>query len=134
MKKHQDEIAALTVRNGVIVDARPRAVKKWLVRLWFTMLVIGAALGAMALAEPPQAKADEDSYAYALARAGYNGPIVSWVARGHTICRLQAEGTPLSAIAIGIVATTGSGIYTEDAYEIIGIANDHLCNQARMRV
>jgi hypothetical protein len=90
-------------------------------------LAILAALASASLLASPDAKASNMTYLYALADAGYRGSDAAWLDTGYDICQLQAAGVDTSLIASKIVVTTGSGIYTADAYEIIGIANMHLC-------
>lgn len=80
------------------------------------------------------AHADAHSYVVSLANAGYTGPVVKWLSMGYDICSLEAHGVPASLIASKIVVTTGEGIYSADAYEIIGITNAELCSDSGMAV
>lgn len=76
----------------------------------------------------PTANADLESYLRTLAGEGYDGPIEFWTRLGNGICAAQRAGHSAHDIAVYIVTHTGRGIYMEDGYEVIGIANDHLCN------
>lgn len=116
----------ISVYKGEIVDTPLTRRQKIRVRIGLVLMVAGAILGAMWLATP-QANADAVSYVTRLANAGYTGPVGTWVSIGFDICRLQANGVGQDLIASKIVLTTGAGIYTADAYEIIGIANEELC-------
>ena len=100
--------------------------KMWRNRILATIAIAAAILGAMYIASP-DAKADTTTYLTALRNAGYTGSDAGWVSRGYEICRQQAAGAPTESIVRRIVLTTGSGIYSADAYEIIGIVNAYLC-------
>ena len=115
----------VVVSNGEIVSHPSTRRRKWLTRTLTVLVGLGAILAAMWNATP--AHADTNSYLARLASAGYTGPVMKWTNLGYDVCQLQAAGVPIILIANKIVATTGSGIYTADAYEIIGIANDELC-------
>ena len=113
------------VYKGEIVNT-PTTFKQKIIRTVTITVLIGAAIfAALALASP--GRADSNSYLSALAVAGYVGSDQGWINRGWDICQLENAGVPQSVIASKIVATTGAGIYTADAYEVIGIANVHLC-------
>lgn len=75
----------------------------------------------------PDARADNTSFVDQMRIAGYVGADRALLQWGYQVCQLEARGIPKSLIASKIVMSTGSGIYTADAYEIIGIANDELC-------
>jgi hypothetical protein len=120
----------LIVSKGNIVNAktmRIRTVRTVITRILLTLMAIGAALAAMAIAQPPAAHADMVNYPSRLQDAGYTGPITKWMNTGNAICRLEAQGYSRSDIAVGIVATTGAGIYRAEALEIIQIADEELC-------
>lgn len=114
-----------TVNNGKMVDTPKTKSQKFWTRMFLFLMVAGAGIAAMFIAAP-DANADMNSYLQRLANLGYTGPIVKWEAMGNAICQMQGKYTT-AQIAYAIVATTGAGIYTEDAYEIIGVANDELC-------
>lgn len=100
------------------------------VRTMLAAIALGG-LSVMALMVSPPAKADVNSYLSSLGDAGYNSyKTATWMNIGNDICQLEAAGVPKSIIASKVVVTTGSGIYTADAYEIIGIANANLCQGA----
>ena len=86
-----------------------------------------AIFGLVMFAACTPAKADMNSFLTALANKGYTGPIATWERMGNQICQAQAQGYDARTIARAIVASTGTGIYSEEAYEIISIANRELC-------
>lgn len=113
----------LQIDCGEIVGLRPRRYK----RILWIMVVIATAMVAMLLASP-EADADANSYIVQLVDAGFYGSTEdSWVQMGYAICNAQSGGLSNSGIAVTIVANTGPGIYTAEAYEIIAITNQELC-------
>ena len=118
------------VINGRIVPQ-----STWKARLALCVLVLSA-LAVAGLLASPDASADRGSFLQKLDEAGYYGPVARWVNTGYAICNAQSVGVPNSVIASTIVANTGPGIYTTEAYEIIIITNQELCasNGARYLV
>ena len=103
--------------------------KKLKLFVWPLLVVIAgiAIFGLAMFAACVPAKADMNSFLTALANKGYTGPIAKWQVLGNGICEAQSQGFDTRQIAMYIVTHTGSGIYTNDAYEIISIANRELC-------
>ena len=97
--------------------------------IWPLLVVIAgiAIFGLAMFAACVPAKADMNSFLQTLANKGYTGPIANWEKMGNQICLAQAQGYDSRTIARAIVAATGTGIYSEEAYEIIAIANQELC-------
>lgn len=91
------------------------------------VLIVAAAIVASFFILSPKAKADTDSYLEALSEAGYTGSIARWMGIGVEVCVAAQTGVPLESEAQRIVATTGQGIYRQEAYEIIGLVIYHLC-------
>ena len=116
----------LIVHKGTITNASEMRNRLW-TRILLALLTIGAALGAMALADPYEAHADTNGYLTRLAEAGYTGPTSKWLHTGYAVCSLIARGYATDDIATGIVATTGAGIYHAEALEIMWIAEQELC-------
>lgn len=112
----------LQIDRGEIVGLRPRRYK----RILWIMVGIATAMVAMLLASP-EADADANSYIVQLVNAGYDGPVDVWMRIGYAICNAQSGGVSNYSIAQTIVANTGAGIYTAEAYEIIAITNQELC-------
>lgn len=120
--------------NGERIAAPPTAKRQKFKtirnRIACGLVITIAVITAMLLASP-NSRADTNSYLDRLSDAGYTGPINGWVNMGNRICTAQALAISNSLIAIEIVAKTGAGIYTADAYEIIDIADDELCPSIR---
>lgn len=109
------------VINGRIVPQ-----STWKARLALCALVLSA-LAVAGLLASPDASADSGSYLQRLVNAGYDGPVDVWMRIGYAICNAQSGGVSNYSIAQTIVANTGAGIYTAEAYEIIAITNQELC-------
>ena len=103
--------------------------KKIKLFIWPLLVVIAgiAIFGLAMFAACVPAKADMNSFLQTLANKGYTGPIANWEKMGNQICLAQAQGYDARTIARAIVVSTGTGIYSEEAYEIISIANRELC-------
>ena len=89
--------------------------------VWPLLVVIAGIVifGLAMFAACVPAKADMNSFLQTLANKGYTGPIANWEKMGIQICLAQAQGYDARTIARAIVASTGTGIYSEEAYEII---------------
>lgn len=110
-----------------VVNGRIVAQSTWKARLALCALVLSA-LAVAGLLASPDASADRGSYLQRLVNAGFYGSTEdSWVQMGYAICNAQSGGVSNYSIAQTIVANTGAGIYTAEAYEIITIANQELC-------
>lgn len=118
------------IHKGKIVSS-PRTKLQRIRTGVLTALVTAIAVIVATMLSSPNAHADTNTYLGRLSDAGYTGPIDAWVNMGRRICTAQALAISNSLIALEIVAKTGSGIYTSDAYEIIDIADDELCPSIR---
>lgn len=118
------------IHKGKIVSSPRTKFQRIRTRILFGILTAVTA-GLAAFISTPNAHADTNSYLDRLSDAGYTGPINAWVNMGNRICTAQALAISNSLIALEIVAKTGTGIYTSDAYEIIDIADDELCPSIR---
>ena len=97
--------------------------------VWPLLVVIAGIVifGLAMFAACVPAKADMNSFLQAMANKGYTGPISVWERIGNGVCAAQAAGYDTRQIANYLVVNTGAGIYSDEAYEIISIANRELC-------
>ena len=93
------------------------------VKILFLFIFLGVLLG-YAIGMAAFAKATPASYLIRLENAGYYGPMATWLTIGRFVCAHEYND---QATAYAIVANTGANVYTEQAYEIMGIARDELC-------
>lgn len=101
-------------------------------RAFCIAMIVAALFTIWGLFMSGPASADNYTYLNRLAVAGYTGPTATWLSLGFRICAAEASGLTPGLIASVIVMNTGEGIYTPEAFEIIRIANDELCNTGRM--
>lgn len=116
------------ISNGNVVAHPLTKRQRFIRRAACAAIAFIAAIGSMLLASPGVAHADRYTYLDRLVDAGFYGSTEDlWVQMGYAICNAQSGGVSNASIAADIVANTGAGIYTAEAYEIIYITNQELC-------
>lgn len=132
MKKDKQFDAVSMINAGELPTPPKDNTENWIYfkNFWkpFAIFIAGIVIFGFAMfAACAPAKADMNSFLQTLANKGYTGPVSVWQRIGTGICEAQAQGYDTRQIANAIVTHTGAGIYTNDAYEIIAVANQELC-------